>query len=343
MTSKKVTVDLSFKSYVLAVLVLLSILFFQNILGILILVFVSFLITVAVVPFVDFLEKKRIPRGLSTFIILLLIFSSIITLAVSMISPLINQTISFLQQLPPLIERLAPYNIDLSSALTPQLTSAPGNVIRLAAGTFSSLLALFTVIVISYYLVAERSHLKTRLESWFDAARAKRYLHSVEELEKRLGSWVRGQIFLMFLVGFLSYVGFVMIGLPSAVPLAVIAGVLELLPNVGPTVAAIPAVIVGFSISPTHGFLALGLTVLIQQLENNLFVPKIMQHATGLHPVATILVLMIGYRLGGPLLAVLALPLVLSLLLVISHLHTPASKESLGEEIKEEIKKDLSL
>ena len=90
----------------------------------------------------------------------------------------------------------------------------------------------------------------------------------------------------MFLVGFLGYIGFVLIGLPSAVPLAVIAGVLELLPNVGPTVAAVPAVIVGFSISPTHGLLALGLTILIQQLENNVFVPKIMQHATGLHPVA---------------------------------------------------------
>src|SRR3989344_7091170 len=136
MTSKKVTVDLSVRSYILAVVVLLSILFFQNILGILILVFVSFLIAVAVVPFVNFLEGKGVPRGLSTLAILLLIFSGIVTLAVSMISPLINQTITFLQQLPPLIARLAPYNIDLSSALTPQLTSAPGNVIRLAAGTF---------------------------------------------------------------------------------------------------------------------------------------------------------------------------------------------------------------
>src|SRR3990167_8433811 len=106
MTSKKVTVDLSVRSYILAVVVLLSILFFQNILGILILVFVSFLIAVAVAPFVDFLEGKGIPRGLSTPIILILIFSGLITLAVSMISPLINQTISFLQQLPPLIERL---------------------------------------------------------------------------------------------------------------------------------------------------------------------------------------------------------------------------------------------
>lgn len=342
-TSKKVTVDLSVRSYLLAIIAFLSILFFQNILGILILVFVSFLIAVAVLPFVNALEKRRIPRGLSTFVILLLIFSGLITLAVSLISPLVSQTIVFLQQLPPLIERLAPYNIDLSSALTPQLTSAPGNVLRLAAGTFSSLLALFTVIVISYYLVAERTRLKTYLESWFDTARAKKYLHSVEELEKRLGAWVRGQIFLMFLVGFLSYIGFVLIGLPSAVPLAVIAGVLELLPNVGPTVAAIPAVIVGFSISPTHGLLTLGLTILVQQLENNIFVPKIMQHATGLHPVITILVLMIGYRLGGPPLAILALPLVLSLNLLLSHLHDNGTKESLGEEIKQEIKKDLSL
>ena len=157
MSSKKITVDLSFRSYILAVIVLLSILFFQNILGILILVFVSFLITVAVVPFVDFLERKRIPRGLSTFIILLLIFSGIITLAVSMISPLISQTIGFLQQLPlDCATRSLQYR-PLGS-LDPQITSVPGNVLKLAAGTFSSLLALFTVIVISYYLVAERSH-----------------------------------------------------------------------------------------------------------------------------------------------------------------------------------------
>jgi len=313
MINKKVTVDLSVRSYILAVVVLLSILFFQNILSILILVFVSFLIAVAVVPFVNFLEKRHIPRGLSTFIILLLIFSGLITLAVSMISPLISQTLSFLQQLPPLIERLAPYNINLSSALSPQITSAPGNVIKLAAGTFSSLLALFTVIVISYYLVAERSHLKNHLEAWFDSVRAHKYLHLVEEMEKRLGAWVRGQIFLMLLVGFLSYIGFLLIGLPSAVPLAVIAGALELLPNVGPTVAAVPAVIVGFSISPTHGLLALGLTILIQQLENYIFVPKVMEKSVGVSPIITLIALAIGLRLAGIIGVVISVPVVITL------------------------------
>ena len=131
----------------------------------------------------------------------------------------------------------------------------------------------------------------------------------------------------MVFVGTLNYIGFLLIGLPSAIPLAVIAGVLELIPNVGPTVAAIPAVIVGFSISPTHGFLAIGLAILVQQLENNIFVPKVMQKAIGLHPVVTIVVLSIGLKLGGPILAILALPVVLSFRVLFPHFHAPTQKE----------------
>ncbi|MBI1871967.1 AI-2E family transporter, partial [Candidatus Collierbacteria bacterium] len=107
----------------------------------------------------------------------------------------------------------------------------------------------------------------------------------------------------------------------------VIAGLLELVPNIGPTIAAVPAVLVGFSVSPTHGFMALGLTVLIQQLENNLIVPKIMQQAIGLHPVVTIVSLLVGFELGGPLLAVLSLPIILGIQVVLPHFHPTPSGE----------------
>lgn len=332
MSAKKVTVDISLKSYLIGVGVLLGLVFFQHIFSILILLFVSFLLTVAVKPLVNFLERKGIPRSLSAFLILFLLFSGLITLVVSLISPLISQTITFLQQLPPLIERLAPYNIDLSSLLTPQLTSAPENVVKFALGTFSSLLAFFTLVVISYYMVQDHTNLKKNLISLFGEKNGEIYFQAIDEVEVRLGSWVRGELFLMVLVGTLNYLGFVLIGLPSAIPLAVIAGFLEIIPNVGPTVAAIPAIIVGFSISPTHGLMVLGLSILVQQLENNVFVPKVMQRAVGLHPVFTIVVLSIGFRLGGPLLAILALPLVLSVRVIYSHLRR-RQKEELKEEV----------
>jgi predicted PurR-regulated permease PerM len=338
MIHKKITIDISFKSYLLAALVFFTIIFFRNVANILTLLFISFLIAVAINPLINFLESKRIPRGLSAFIVLFGIFSGLIYLAVSLITPLVDQTISFIQQFPLLIERLAPYQIDLSSVILPQINSAPGNVVKIAVGTFSGALALFTLVVISYYLIQERPHLKKNLTSLLDSSKAEKYLHAIELLESKLGHWVRGELLLMILVGLLNYVGFVLIGLPSAIPLAVIAGALELVPNIGPTVAAVPAIIVGLSISPTHALLTAGLAILIQQLENNVIVPKIMQKAVGLHPVITILVLSIGFRLGGPLLAVLALPLVLSLRVVYSHLHSPQKRE-----IENEIKEGLSL
>ncbi len=338
MIHKKITIDISFKSYLLAALVFFSILFFKNVANILVLLFISFLVAVAIGPLINFLESKKIPRGASAFLILLTIFSGLVYLAVSLISPLVNQTVSFIQQLPPLIERLAPYNIDLSSVIMPQINSAPSNVVKIAIGTFSGALALFTLVVISYYLIQERPFFKKNLTALLDSEKAEKYLHALEQLETGLGHWVRGEILLMVLVGLLNYVGFLLIGLPSAIPLAVIAGALELVPNIGPTIAAVPAIIVGLSLSPTHALLTAGLAILIQQLENNLIVPKIMQKAVGLHPVITILVLSIGFRLGGPLLAVLALPLVLSLRVVYSHLHSPEKKE-----IEKEIKEELSL
>lgn len=123
----------------------------------------------------------------------------------------------------------------------------------------------------------------------------------------------------MLIVGTLSYIGYLIIGLPFALPLAFIAGMLELIPNIGPTVATIPAVLVGLSISPGHGLAALIVSIIVQQLENNVIVPKIMQKVIGLNPVVIILAIMTGFQLGGPLTAILALPIVLTARVILGH------------------------
>lgn len=317
---RKLVIEISQKTIFSITFLILTLLFFQSVASSLIGLFISILIYSALNPLVSALESKKIPRSLSAIVVMLIITSGLFTLVASIIGPLITQTISFIEQLPYLIERLAPYNFDLSS-ITPQIFQAPGNVLRLAIGTFSGVLSFFTLLVISYYLLEDRPRLLGHLKFIFrDDVLADHYYSMIQEIEIRLGSWVRGMLTLMTIVGSMSFVGFSLIGLPSAIPLAVIAGILELIPNIGPTVAAIPAIIVGFSISPSHGLAALGLAVLIQQLENNLIVPKVMQKASGLHPVITIFSILIGYKLGGPLLAVLSLPIVISIDTVMLHL-----------------------
>jgi len=128
------------------------------------------------------------------------------------------------------------------------------------------------------------------------------------KVEVKTGAWVRGQIVLMFLVGFTTYIGLTILGVEFALPLAVIAGLLELIPTIGPIVSAIPAAIIAFTQGPLLGLGVIALYILIQQLENNILVPKVMEKAVGLSPLITIFSLLVGAALFGILGAVLAVP-----------------------------------
>ncbi len=100
-------------------------------------------------------------------------------------------------------------------------------------------------------------------------------------------------------------------GIDIAIPLAIIAGLLEIIPNIGPTLSAVPAVLIGLSISPFMAVSTAALYFLVQFLENNLLVPNVMKKATGVNPIVSIVSLMIGFKLAGPLGAVLSIPTVL--------------------------------
>lgn len=315
--NQNLTINISRKTIIFITLFLLSLKFIYEIRDSLALLFITFILIVAISPFVNFLERKKIPRSVSSIVILFIIFSAVTGTIASVVSPLINQTRLFLDRLPELIERLAPYNINIST-FSSSFNSIPGNFIKIALDTFSGLITFFTLLVISFYALQSRPRWPEIFKTLF-GDKSEKYYRIVTEIEDRLGYWVRGQFLLMFIVGLANYIGFVLIGLPYAIPLSIIAGFLELVPNVGPTVAAIPAALVGFSISPTLGLLTIFVSVIVQQLENNFLVPKIMNRVAGLHPIITIVAILIGYRLGGPALAVLSLPIVLCLEIILKH------------------------
>ena len=115
----------------------------------------------------------------------------------------------------------------------------------------------------------------------------------------------------MSIIGVLIYIGLRLLGIPYALPLAIFAGILEAVPNIGPVISAIPGVVIALTISPVMGLAAAALYFLVQQLENSVVVPKVMQKATGVNPLITILSLAIGFQLAGPLGAILAVPIVI--------------------------------
>ena len=124
-----------------------------------------------------------------------------------------------------------------------------------------------------------------------------------------MGSWLRGQLLLMFIVGAVNGIGLAILGVPYAFLLGLWAGLTELFPYVGPVAGAIPGVFIAFTaLGPVKALIALIIYIVVQQLESNFLIPKIMGRALGLSPVAVIFALLIGGKLFGFIGLLLAIP-----------------------------------
>jgi predicted PurR-regulated permease PerM len=165
--------------------------------------------------------------------------------------------------------------------------------------------------VMSIYLLLDRENLYKKV-TWFTQDQrmlnlAKEYVNTVEE---QLGGWVRGQVVLMTIIGFITYFGLLIIGIPYALPLALLAGSLEVLPNLGPTIAAVPSIILAYIFGGwIMAMITLVFYLIVQQLENNLIVPKVMKDNADVNPLTTILAILMGVKLGGVIGALLSVPL----------------------------------
>jgi len=133
----------------------------------------------------------------------------------------------------------------------------------------------------------------------------------------------------MTIVGVLSFVGLRLLGIEFALPLAILAGLLEIIPNIGPIVSAIPAVLSGLTVSPLMGLAVAALYFLIQQIENSIIVPRVMQKVVGVNPLVTILSLAIGFKLAGVAGAILAIPVVLVIQVATSEIFTSKRLQNL--------------
>ncbi|PIP51788.1 hypothetical protein COX09_05165 [Candidatus Beckwithbacteria bacterium CG23_combo_of_CG06-09_8_20_14_all_47_9] len=311
-------IEISQRTIIFTVFFLLGLVFLFQIRYILLFLFIALIFMSALSPLVDRLEKYRIPRGLSTVVLYILIWAFISFSVASLVPPLVEQSARFLNRLPQDVERLTQGRFDLS-LLQPQLSALPQNLFKIIVGTFNNVVGLFTLTVIVYYLILERKNLHKYLLFLFgNNGREERAEAFINQLEKKLGGWVRGQLLLMLFVGILSYVGLLFLGIDYAVPLAFLAGILEIVPNIGPTLSAVPAILVALGSSPILALAVGALYFAIQQIENNFLVPKVMSKAVGLSPLVVIIALLVGLKLAGIAGAILAIPTVLFLEIIAS-------------------------
>ncbi len=313
MNNKKI--EISYKNIVFTVLFLLGLVVLWQIRTLIVLLFISFVFMEALNPAITRLEKYKIPRPLGILILYIIILSVISFVVAGIVPILTEQTTGLIQTLPQALKNIKIFGsdaIDLSSQFK-ILENIPGGIAKIAISIVSNVVSGFVILFLTFYLLLEKKNFSKYSLDIFGESGKEKFVVIIEKLETRLGSWVNAELFLMTIIGILSYIGYTILGLRYAVPLAIFAGLLEAVPSIGPTVATALAALVGFTISPLTGVLSVAVGTIIQQLENNIIVPRIMKQTVGFNPLVTILLIASGAKLGGVIGAILALPLFLTL------------------------------
>ena len=186
--------------------------------------------------------------------------------------------------------------------------------------------------VLALYLTVDGDRVRRYAIEFLPCERRAQALLITERIGLRLGAWARGEALLAAIVGGMTWIGALLIGLPYAAALALIAAVGEVVPNVGPIVAAAPLIAFGLLSSPTQAALALLLAVLVQQLENNLIVPRVMGRAVDLHPVAVMLAILGGAELLGIPGALMGVPVAAGVSVVIAELKQERDSQTVADE-----------
>lgn len=322
---KKRKIEISSLTILKIVAILIGLWLLWKIFDIILILFVVVIITATLSPTVDWLAAKRVPRILAVTLIYILALAILGGAAYLIIPPFVEQIKELTIDLPQILAKISP---SLSSireqyleqpsfvailhrsleTLSGQLTQISINIFSTAWGFFSGLIITLAILVLTFYLLLEKDSLKNLLESILPKEKKENAFAVLRQVRVKWGAWVRGRLLLSVIVGLIVYIGLVIFGFPFALALAILAGLLDIIPYIGPTIAAVPAIIIAFFISPWLGLAVLIFYIVVNLFENVVLVPKIMQKAVGLSPVTIIVALLIGAKLAGILGIILAIP-----------------------------------
>ena len=282
--------------------------------------FVAIVLAAGLLPLIDALERRRVPRALGATVAFVLVSLMAAGLVITCLPLILERGQSFVARIPTYQLALRARALTSSSVTLrrlveqmPQggaleLPSAGIDSVTRGLGSFARVVAMAGAVVLFGYYWAVRGPATVRLLLLI-APRARRaeLAEFIAVGQTQLGAFVRGQLLVCAAVGALAFCSYTIIRLPDALVLALLAALLEVVPMVGPLLGALPAVLVALAISPSRALWVIGAAIAIHLLENLVLVPRVMRRAVGVHPALSLLaVAAMGSLLGlpGALLAV---------------------------------------
>lgn len=317
-------IDISLASFIRAALVVIMIIGIYTISNIIIVFFLSLIIGSAASIWARELARYRIPKVIAILGIYLIAFLIMGLFMWLVIPPLADEVNDLARSLPEYyqsvadvvsryisgVQELSPNFQSAVSSIARSLRDASTNAVSFLASIFGGVVSFVVVIVISFYLAFQEKSIEKILRILTPQEYESYIINLWNRSQIKLGRWLQGQIVLGIIIGAIVFIGLTLLGVPFALILGMIAGILEIVPIVGPVISATFAVIIALLVSPTLALLTLIFFIIVQQIENHIIAPLLMQKMTGLNPVVIILSLMVGFELGGVLGMIIAVPLV---------------------------------
>lgn len=335
MPEKETTVTITTGTIVKTLVVLAGawLLFFLR--DLVLIVLTAVVIASAMDPAVRTFMRYRLPRILAVLLLYIFVIGALIVLFYLFVPQVLGELSGFAAELPnylDLLNRFGAYNqyadiFGLPSAtnVSPQdiigqaqeglqITGFFGNAFGAVASLFGGLFSFVLILVLSFYFTMSQ----TGIDDFLSVVTPRHYRGYVLDLwersKRKIGLWMQGQVLLGVIMGVLVYLGLTILGIEHALLLAILAAFFELIPVFGPTLAAIPAVLLGFADGGlTVGLLVIALYVILQQFENHLIYPLVVTKVVGVPPLLVILGLIIGAKLAGFLGILLSVPMVATL------------------------------
>lgn len=307
---------------------------------ILVALFLAIVVSSALDPIVSWLERRRIPRLLGTlaiYIVLIFVLAmtayAIIPIALSEFNTLLGSLGKYSGTLFDFIDTSG-FIESINQALgkvTNLLLSGSTSVLEIGTRFLGGLTATVSVFVLSFYLTVGKDGVEKFLVTILPSVHEPKVISLYRRIKKKIGNWLAGQVVLSFAVGLLVFIGLWILGVKYSLILGILAGIFELVPYVGPIFSGSLAVLVGLTTSVPLGLYTLILFVIIQQLENNILVPAVINLTTALQPVVILIALLIGAQVFGFVGLILAVPAAVLLQeLVDDWSETKAKRRGLG-------------
>jgi predicted PurR-regulated permease PerM len=306
-------------------------------LNVLALVFIAVLLATALEPFIGWIRARApiVPRGAAILGVYLAFFALVAAFCVFVLPIAAGQATESIGRIPKLLDDTDAWAatlpqeqlretvqslVDAARARLDVQAPSPDVVVQAGLTLAEIFAAVGTTLAIVFFWLVSHARLQRYALAFVPIDRRGGLRRAWNDIENRLGRWFRGQLVLMGAIGVMCGVAYVVLGLPSALLIALIAALCEGIPMVGPLLGAIPAALAALTVSPELLVAVLIVTAIIQFVENNVLVPVVMRNSIGLSPLIVTVSLLVGAAAGGLLGALVAVPVAAAIEVILGRL-----------------------